>query len=61
MALDLLCAQGYPIAAVKVVHTMGESVQAGLKMLAEEFRKLTACSYATVSIEDRGWPVSDVQ
>jgi CRISPR-associated protein Csx14 len=60
LALDLLRAQGNSISAVKVVHTMGESVQAGLKMLAEEFRKSTTCSYHTVPIEDRGWPVSDV-
>jgi CRISPR-associated protein Csx14 len=60
LALDLLRAQSYPIAAVKVVHTMGESVQVGLKVLAEEFRKSTACSYAAVPIEDGGWPVSDV-
>ena len=49
LALDLLRIQGYSVSTVKVVHTMGESVQAGLKMLAEEFRKQTACSYATVS------------
>jgi CRISPR-associated protein Csx14 len=60
LVLDLLRAKGYPIAAVRVVHTMGESVQAGLKMLAEEFRQATGCSYATVAIEDGGWPVSDV-
>lgn len=40
LALDLLRAQGYPVSAVKVVHTMGESVQAGLKMLAEEFQRI---------------------
>jgi hypothetical protein len=51
LALDLLRAQGYPVAAVKVVHTMGETVQAGLKMLADEFRKSTTCNYATVAIE----------
>lgn len=60
LALDLLRAQGYPIAAVKVVHTMGESVQAGLKMLAEEFRKPGACKYETVAIEDGRWPVTDI-
>src|SRR5918996_3970102 len=60
LALDLLRAQGYSITAVRVIHTMGESVQAGLQMLAEEFRKSTACSYETVAIEDEGWPVSDV-
>jgi CRISPR-associated protein Csx14 len=60
LALDLLRAKGYPIAAVKVAHTMGESVQAGLKMLAEEFRKPGACKYETVTIEDEGWSVTDV-
>jgi hypothetical protein len=33
LTLDLLREKGYSIAAVKVVHTMGESIQAGLKML----------------------------
>ena len=60
LALDLLRARGYPITAVRVVHTMGENVQAGLKMLAEEFRKPGACKYERVAIEDEGWPVTDV-
>jgi CRISPR-associated protein Csx14 len=60
LALDLLRAKGYPIAGVKVVHTTGASVQAGLEMLAEEFRKAAACGYEMVAIEDGGWPVSDV-
>jgi len=60
LALDLLRTKGYPIADVKVVHTMGEAVQAGLKILAEEFRRSTTCNYETVAIEDGGWPVSDV-
>ena len=60
LTFDLLRAQGYAIAAVKVVHTTGESVQAGLKMLAEEFRKPGAPRYETIAIEDGGWPVSDV-
>jgi CRISPR-associated protein Csx14 len=60
LALDLLRAKGYLIAAVKIVHTMDESVQAGLKTLTEEFRKPGACKYETVAIEDGAWPVTDV-
>ena len=30
LALDLLRQKGYPIAAVKVVYTMGEGLQTGL-------------------------------
>ena len=62
LTLDLLQAQGVPIAEVRIVHTFGQVVREALAVLEEEFRRMGEPPLRPVPIFGAGErPVFDVR